>query len=457
MRELQDEFDTKMKNMTGNGTSIKKNLVIASIANGVFNEMLSDSPEALAKYEAVGNLFRAELWGRLWIWQELIVARTIYPQWDTHCLNLQDLQVIVEMLRCIVYAGWPRPLPKSSRLLAGNLPIDSLLVVSYIDKIRMRRIDWQKHKVLSLTMLLESARWAYSTDPRDKVFALCGLCDPELRIVPDYQATIEETYTNSAATVMKQDRSLNLLAFCNHPAERNSKTLPTWCPDWPSKPDERVERVRLLYSADRFKSIFQASRDTYVGFRMEPEAPRKGSWPHISLFTQGIAIGIVQNIGSRDNAGHKTDEERFQGLLSWWAELPTAKGILGEHKLPELEKTATLDEKGRAIVTTSYNGIIKMIHREMKLEAVEGRRRFFVTNNGRVTWHAFCWEHKSLFSCEEAMAFTLSLERYISVTVTCMGEQLMRWKLASLKFRNSRFDEAGQTAGSSNRVAADIS
>ncbi|PMD19505.1 hypothetical protein NA56DRAFT_203443 [Hyaloscypha hepaticicola] len=250
-----------------------------------------------------------------------------------------------------------------------------------MNNIHLRRSVWQKHKVLSLAELLISARWAYSTDPRDRVFALCGLSHPELGIVPDYQATIEEIYTSSAATVMKQDRSLNLLAFCDHRAERNSKTLPTWCPDWSSKPDE-LERVLLLWSADPARNTFQASRDTYVGFRMEPETPRKGSWLHISLFTQGIAIGTVKIIGSLASSEPKTDEERFQGLIFSWEKIATKEGILGEEELPEMEKTATLDDRGCANLTTSREGYYEMVHRQLKLEAVEGRRQFFVTSNG---------------------------------------------------------------------------
>ncbi len=381
MRELQDEFDTKMKYMTDDGTFTKEGLVLGSIADGVFIEMLSDSPEALVKYEAVGNLFRAELWGRLWIWQELIVAKTVHLQWDTLCLNLQELQVTVQMLRCIAFAEWPQPWPKSLGLLAGESPNNNLLVAFHIERIQARRSHWQKNRVLSLVGLLYSARWACSTDPRDRVFALCGLSDPELGILPDYQATVEEIYTSSAATVMKQDRSLNLLAFCGHPTERNSKTLPTWCPDWSSKPDELV-RVLLLYSADPVMNTFQASRDIYFGFRMEPETPRKGSWLHISLFTQGIPIGTVQRIGSRDSAGQKTDEERFQDLLSSWAKLATKKGILGQKGFPELEKTATLTGGGCAGVTTSHGGRIEVIHRALKRDAVRGHRRFFVMSNG---------------------------------------------------------------------------
>jgi hypothetical protein len=159
--------------MADDGTSNEEDLVIDSVTNGVFNEMLSDSPEALVKYEAVGNLFRSELWGRLWIRQELIVAKTVHLQWDTHYINLQDLQLIVQMLQSITLVEWPRPGSKSLGLLAGEPPINGLVVASQIDQIQFRRSGWQKYKVLSLAELLDSARWAYSTDPRDKVF--CSL------------------------------------------------------------------------------------------------------------------------------------------------------------------------------------------------------------------------------------------------------------------------------------------
>jgi hypothetical protein len=201
----------------------------------------------------------------------------VHLQWDTHYINLQDLHVIVQILGSIALVEWPRPGSKGLGLLAGEPPINGLLVATQIDQIQFRRRVWQEDKDISLVELLDSARWAYSTDPRDKVFALCGLSDLGLGIVPDYQATIEEIYISSAATVMKQGRSLDLLAFCNHTAESNSKTLPNWCPDWSSKPNEQLERARLLFSVDTVKNTFNASRDTYFGLRMELEDPRKGS------------------------------------------------------------------------------------------------------------------------------------------------------------------------------------
>ncbi len=90
-------------------------------------------------------------------------------------------------------------------LLILESPINGLVVASTIYIILIRRSLWQKKRFLYLPELLISARWAYSTDPRDRVFALCGPSHPELGIVPDYQATTEEVYAKSAATLMKQD------------------------------------------------------------------------------------------------------------------------------------------------------------------------------------------------------------------------------------------------------------
>ncbi len=189
---------------------------------------------------------------------------------------------------------------------------------------------------------------------------------------------------------------------------------------------------------------------------MEPETPRKGSWLHISLFTQGIPIGTVQRIGSCDSVGQKTDEGRFQDLISSWASLTTKKGILGEEGLPELEKTATFDGRGLAHVTTSHDEI-ERIHQSLKLEAVRGRRHFYVTSNGLMGMAPPHVQEGDLacvllgaqvpFLLRRGNGFyTLVGEVYISHGYM-YGEQLMRWKLVSLKFRNSKFDEAGQMAG----------
>jgi hypothetical protein len=161
----------------------------------------------------------------------------------------------------------------------------------------------------------------------------------------------------------------------------------------------------------------------------------------------------VQNIGSLGSARHETDEERFQDLISSWAKLAIKQAILDEEELREMERIATVDDQGLANLPTSRDDRHGIRHRQLKREAVEGLRRFFVTSNGLMGMAPPHVQEGDLacvllgaqvpFLLRRGNGFTLSLERYTSVTVTCTGEQLMRWKLASLKFRNSRFDEAG--------------
>jgi hypothetical protein len=116
-----------------------------------------------------------------------------------------------------------------------------------------------------------------------------------------------------------------------------------------------------------------------------PEGLYSGTWLPIRLFTHGVVIGIVQNMGSLATEDKKTNEERFQDLLLSWGKLAAQRGILVEGVSQELEKTATVDVRGFggfAKATIPLEGVNENNYRGFKLDAVKGSRRFFVTSNG---------------------------------------------------------------------------
>ena len=80
VQNLRAEVDIRVAHGTIDGILPKLEDILHPVARSVMEEVISDNPEALAKYRAVGNMFRSELWGRLWIWQELIVAKSVYLQ-----------------------------------------------------------------------------------------------------------------------------------------------------------------------------------------------------------------------------------------------------------------------------------------------------------------------------------------------------------------------------------------
>jgi hypothetical protein len=122
VQELQDEFDLKMEHRIRDGLSAEVESVLNSVANGVVDELLSDSPDVWAKYEALGNSLRSELWSRLWIWQELIVAKTTHLEWDTNSAKVEDLRIVFQILPHLIVVQCPPRKPKSLELLVGNYP-----------------------------------------------------------------------------------------------------------------------------------------------------------------------------------------------------------------------------------------------------------------------------------------------------------------------------------------------
>jgi hypothetical protein len=95
-----------------------------------------------------------------------------------------------------------------------------------------------------------------------------------------------------------------------------------------------------------------------------------------------LAIGTIDSVGNFETADQGTDEEKFQHLLSSWATRIAEKDKLAEETLQELEKTATVDNRGSA----TGNGLSHIAResnvRRLKLDAIEGLRRFVVTSNG---------------------------------------------------------------------------
>jgi hypothetical protein len=285
-------------------------------------------------------------------------------------------------LQYLLFSEWPRASTKIQNVLTGNPPNEPETKIAEIFKIRTRRRIWQEHKVIRLDRLLDTARWGYSSDPRDRVFALSGLGDPQLRIVPDYKASTRSVYTTTVAAIMAQGCSLYILAYCKHSGTAKSADLPTWCPDW-SK-ESHATRMPLL--AGDFPEIcpFQASRRKSGVFRVVPDPLQVDFWAHMSLFTTGLSIGTVQRIGSLATDHQKTDEERFQDLLVLWADLIANEGMFGEEVFKELEKTAILENRGQDHVYPNMplDYIGKNNYRIFQHNAVYGARRFFVTSNG---------------------------------------------------------------------------
>ena len=89
-------------------------------------------------------------------------------------------------------------------------------------------------KYPKLLALLDKYRTSESTDPRDKVYALMGIAEPQdicsLNLKVDYQLSVAEVFVLLAVSYLQRDGNLDILSYVHYGS--NIKELPTWVPDW---------------------------------------------------------------------------------------------------------------------------------------------------------------------------------------------------------------------------------
>ncbi|KAF2033216.1 hypothetical protein EK21DRAFT_109349 [Setomelanomma holmii] len=192
---------------------------------------------------------------RAWVVQEIALAKSavvvcgkhVFP-WDMlaktlsfvratkwyHHLHTEKMRHVTRLRK---HPGIYKRLLRSS-LCVGISPI-------YINETRMAlstSAEGTEHPDAHsppLRMLLDKHRFCKSSDPRDKVYAFLGLADRAMSpfrtnptaLMPDYNLTVQEVYTETATILMASYRNLSLLSHVEDPSSRRIADLPSWVPD----------------------------------------------------------------------------------------------------------------------------------------------------------------------------------------------------------------------------------
>jgi hypothetical protein len=90
-----------------------------------------------------------------------------------------------------------------------------------------------------LRMLLDKHRFARSSDPRDKVYALLGLANRAMSpfrthpfaLAPDYNLSVQEVYTETARVMTGAYGNLSLLSHVEDHSTTRIENMPSWVPD----------------------------------------------------------------------------------------------------------------------------------------------------------------------------------------------------------------------------------
>lgn len=212
---------------------------------------------------------------------------------------------------------------------------------------------------LSALSIFMSARRKKSTDPKDKVFALCGLFK-ELEIplpAPDYSRPLEDVYREATVSCINYDHNLQILFHV--PSDRRHDGLPSWVPDlaedgWDTE-DARYGLLARFAASGQCSATWSFSGGgtglVLVGKVVDTIIFRADSMPDLD----GISKELAYNAARRDLGHGEPDPEaetayihlNYRGysvLKSWvdmsrWSDYPT-----GESTRKALQRTIVHDE-----------------------------------------------------------------------------------------------------------------
>jgi hypothetical protein len=197
---------------------IGKSSYDSSKAMAVLKKTPSSKPSGAESVtqENLENLFARPYWKRVWIIQEVAVASNVKIICGQDEITWDELDAADD-----VYGG--STLQKS---LGGTN-------YTYIKEISIFRGRYRTNEPLRLFDAIFRTRNALSMDPRDKIFALLGLCYDSSNFVPlpNYDQPIEELFQDLTRKLMRMYRSLDFV-ISDQPHFLLEPRTSSWTPNW---------------------------------------------------------------------------------------------------------------------------------------------------------------------------------------------------------------------------------
>lgn len=185
-------------------------------------------------YESLRTFFASQYWHRLWILQELAMARMDAPViWGGHSICLRDIWKACEMIE-------RQEDTVLQRITTSTSDADRYKTVATIDRrledregtpgqqwkhlLRIKNMRYVDHKGVDIALpALELARQAQATDARDKVYGILAIpCVKGLtNVAPNYRIELPEIFTNfTREMIANNDHGLDILRLVHSPVDK---------------------------------------------------------------------------------------------------------------------------------------------------------------------------------------------------------------------------------------------
>lgn len=178
---------------------------------------------------AVSKLLRRGWWQRVWVVQELVVAREVMVQCDSVSLPWDSF---VQLVETCMRMPWFRD--------RGTF-VDEYHALKHYRETRLQDINPD----YGLLSFVYAFRQKMASEPRDKIYAFLGLVRPQdpsaFSIPPDYKLSHTSLCHSFAVNCIRETQSLNILAYAQglNPDFLSVRGRRSWCPYWYSNTGAR--------------------------------------------------------------------------------------------------------------------------------------------------------------------------------------------------------------------------
>jgi hypothetical protein len=184
--------------------------------------------EKLVDLAAFSQICQSCWWRRCWVQQECIVSRVCQVFWGESQLRWEAIGKVMEI---VFKLGVRLKTPEFYQLVDDEeRSLVDIIVglggLAEAHSIFQQQEHFKKNYPLGLRELLFVNRALECGDPRDKVYSVIGLADPDCGITPSYQAanTTVATFTAAVKAIILQDQNLNILGDGQEPGRHATQS-----------------------------------------------------------------------------------------------------------------------------------------------------------------------------------------------------------------------------------------
>lgn len=210
-------------------------------------------------FQVLSDIISSSWWSRIWVVQELVLAtradvyyHNVVSSWDLYVHAARNYNTHRGTC-CKDHYKWlpPYNIRMLEAFMRAVLEIETLRY-QWQSSVRKSNTSGEDAQIY-LRQLLWRFRNRVSSEPRDQIYALLSLVTSwgdQRHMYVDYRVDLSTLYQVTAQRIMNADKSLLVLAGVTSKQEGH-RSLPSWVPDWTTRPSsffesERLQRISLF-------------------------------------------------------------------------------------------------------------------------------------------------------------------------------------------------------------------